>query len=227
MKRHLPQLTPGKHKLTVSIQKGTEPEGSLVYFLMKDANGLRIVHKKYEYRLDAVKQETNFDTVMQDENISKEIREILEHSLIAKEGDSSYYFEGDAKTFMNGEELIAVQKGSYGKLLLPLSQTLNELGADFVSMSSGKDITIVYNNEKSMIMAGSGIVRRGFMITRLNGQVVLYLNKTMAGGEFYQCITGRNWIEANGLIIILPDGETPDKASGTKLLDAATKLFQS
>lgn len=220
-------LKPGKHKLEISIRKGSETEGSLIYFLMKDENGLRIVHWKYEYRLDAVRQKADFAAIMQNAGISEEAREILEHSLIAKEGEASYYQNGAPETFMNGDELITPRAGSYGKLLLPLSETMKELGADSVSMSAGKDIVITYGGETIRIMAGSGIVRRGFMITRLNSPVVLYLNRAMVGGEFYQNITKRNYIEDNGMIIILPEGACPDSEMARRLLDAAAGLFKS
>jgi len=99
------------------------------------------------------------------------------------------------------------------------------LGADSVTMSKGKDFTIIYNKEKSMIMANSNIIRRGFRLTRLKTPVVLYLNKAMAGGEFYRCITGRNYLERDGKIIILPSGAEPDNDMEMQLLEAAGKLF--
>jgi glycerophosphoryl diester phosphodiesterase len=220
-------LKPGKHELEISIRKGNEAEGTLDYFLMKDGGGLRIVHWKYEYRLDAVRQQADFDTVIRDAGISEEAREILEHSLIAKEGEASYYHNGAPETFMNGDELIAARAGSYRKLLLPLSETLKELGADSVTMSGEKDIVIQYNGETIRIMAGTCIVRRGFMITRLSNPVILYLNRSMAGGEFYQNITSRRYIEDNGMIIILPEGARTDKETARRLLDAAARLFKS
>ena len=76
-----------------------------------------------------------------------------------------------------------------------------------------------------MIMANSSIIRKGFRLTRLNTQVVLYLNKAMAGGEFYEGITGRDYIERDGRIIILPDGVKPDKEMEKQLLQSVGKLF--
>jgi hypothetical protein len=93
-------------------------------------------------------------------------------------------------------------------------------------MDRRKDIIISYHQEKSMIMANTGIVRRGFQITRLNTPVTLYLNKAMAGGEFYRAITGRDYLEKDDKIIILPAGEQYGEAMKRELLDAAGKLFR-
>ncbi|HVI40427.1 MAG TPA: glycerophosphodiester phosphodiesterase family protein, partial [Anaerovoracaceae bacterium] len=218
-------LEQGKHKLTIKIYNKEELKGTLVYYLWKDTKNLRVLHKKYEYRLDAVRQEKDFDTAIQDGSVPEEIRDILEHSLIAKEGEYSFYFNGKLENYMNGEELLPVQKGSYGKLVLPLSTTVRRLGASSVSMDSTKDITIIFNKEKSMIMANSSIIRKGFQLTRLKTPVMLYLNKAMAGGEFYKGITGRDYIESDGRIILLPDGVKPDKEMEKQLLQSVGKLF--
>jgi len=215
----------GKHMLTIKLFDKKVLKGTLVYYLWQDKENIRVLHKKFEYRLDAVKQEKDFHTVIQDESIRPEVKEILEHSLIAKEGEYSFYNNGKPENYLNGEELLPVQKGSYGRLLLPLSTTVQRLGADSVTMSRTKDITIVFNKEKSMIMANSSIVRKGFRLTRLKTPVVLYLNKAMAGGEFYRSITGRDYIEEDGRILLLPDGVKTDKDMDKQLLEAAGKLF--
>ena len=218
-------LKPGKHVLTVKISEDEVLKGTLTCYLWKDRGKLRVLHKKYEYRLDEVKPETDFYAAMEEETIRAEIREMLEHSLIAKEGEHSFYFNGKLENFMNGEEFLQVQKGSYGRLLLPLGTTLERLGADSVTMNGGKDISIVYNQEKSLVMANSSMIRRGFLITRLQMPVTLYLNKAMAGGEFYHCITEREYLENDGRIVILPEGAQPDEAMKKELLEAAGQLF--
>ncbi len=219
-------LKPGKHELAIQIYSGREHKGTLTYYLWKDTDHIRVLHKKYEYRLDAVRQEKDFHTVMRNEAVSDEAREILERSLIAKEGEYSFYFDGNLENYMNGEEFLPVQNGSYGKLLLPLNTTLRKLGASSVTMSAEKDLTIIYRQKKSMIMANTGIIRRGFLLERLNSPVTLYLNKAMAGGEFYRSITGRDYLEQDGCLIILPGDAKPDEALKKQLLAAAGKLFQ-
>ncbi len=219
------ELKPGKHTLMVKLYDKRVCKGVLTYYLWKDADTLRVLHKKYEYRLDAAGPEKDFHTIMQDEKVPAEVREILEQSLIAKEGEYAFYYNGNPEQYMNGEELLTVQKGSYGKLLLPLGTTIQRLGADSVTMNRGKDITILYNDEKSMIQANTGIIRRGFRLTRLKLPVVLYLNKAMAGGEFYREITGREYLEEDGRIILLPGGARPDGALQDQLLKTAGKLF--
>jgi Glycerophosphoryl diester phosphodiesterase len=220
-------LKPGKHKLTVKIFNAGQLKGSLDYFLSKDKNNLRVLHKKYEYRLDEIKPEKDFQSVMESSGVSDEIRNILDRSLIASDRAATFYSNGNSENYMNGDELLTPRKGSFGKLLLPLGTTVQRLGASSVSMGRNRDISVVYNDKKTMIMADTGIVREGFMITRLNYPVILYLNKAMAGGEYYRCITGRNFIEQDGLIIILPKGENPDAGLARRLLEAAGKLYQN
>jgi len=221
------ELQSGKHRLTVRILNGQTVKGTLIYYLWKDTDHCRIVHKKYEYRLDALGSERDFGAVLQDGNVPEEIRSILEHSLIAREGESVFYADGRPERYTNGAELLAVRKGSHGKLMLPLSATLQYLGASSVTMDKGRDISIVFHKEKSMIMADTNIVRKGFRLTRLRFPVTLYLNKAMAAGEFYRCVTGRNFIENSDTIILLPEGANPGKTTEKLLLDAAGSLFQS
>lgn len=222
----LEEMAPGKHVLTVHIMEGRTTKGALDYYLWKEADKYRIVHKKYQYRLDAVKQEKDFHTAISEESLSKGVAEILEHSLIAKQGESSYYFNGIPERYMNGEELLSVQKGNGGEILLPLSDTLRKLGASSVSMSGRRDITIVYHNEKYMIMANSNMVRKTY--TRSVGlkyPVVLYLGKAMAPGELFRLITGREAIEKEGTVILLPEGVNPDRELKEQLLKTAGKLL--
>ena len=126
----LSALTPGKHQLTVTILAGKTVRGTLDYYLWKEADKYRVVHKKYEYRLDAIKQDKDFNAIISVAGIPEESAAIMEGSLIAKQGESVYYDNGNPESYMNGEELMTVQKGSYGKLLLPLSDTLKRLGAN-------------------------------------------------------------------------------------------------
>lgn len=219
------ELEYGEHKLSVRIFDTAGCKGTLSYCLWKDARGLRVLHNKYEYRLDTAGRGKDFHTVMQDVGVSDGVREILEQSLIAKEGEYNFYHHGNREAYMNGEEHLTVQEGSGGKLMLPLGTTLQRLGASSVTMSKGKDITILHNGEKSMIMANTSILRKGFRLTRLKTPVVLYLNKSMAGGEFYREVTGRAYLEKDGMVILLPDAAEPDGALKAQLLQAADKLF--
>lgn len=219
------ELGNGEHKLSVSIFDAMGCKGTLSYFLWKDTQGLRILHSKYEYRLDTAGGGKDFHTVMREAGVTDEVSEILEQSLIAKEGEYAYYHHGNRETYMNGEEHMTTQKGSGGKLLLPLGTTLQRLGASTVTMSKDKDITIIHNGEKSMIMANTNLLRKGFRLTRLKTPVTLYLNKSMAGGEFYREITGRAYLEKDGIVILLPDTAEPNGALKDRLLQAAGKLF--
>ena len=223
--QELSKLESGKHKLTVKIFNKKELLGSLDYFLWKEENGFRVLHKKYAYRLDSVKQEKSFDAVMHDENVSEEITGILEHSLIVKKGEYIFFSNGNPENFMNDEEFLPVKSGTNWKLLLPLNATMQQLGASSISMSRTRDISIMYQNEKYMVMVNSYSIRKGFQFIRMKHPVELYLNKAMADGEFYQLITTRGYIEKNDIMVILPDGVVKDKVDEEQIIKSAGLLF--
>jgi len=223
----LSDLDSGKHQLTVTVFRDGKLLGSLNYLLLKDSDKLRVLHKKYRYRFDLVKKEKDFSEVMLDNGVPLEIIKILEKSFIAKKGEYIFYSEGKLGHYMNGDDYLPVQAGSFGKQLLPLSTTAQFLGADSVIMDKSKDISIIYNNEKCMVMVDSYLFRKGSgRIIRMRTPVVLYLNKAMAGGEFYSYLTGRNFIEKEDLIILLPEKlELGGRGIEETIIKAAANLF--
>lgn len=221
----LNELSDGKHEFKVTIVNQEAKKGSLTYYLWKDAAGLRIVHKKYEYRLDSLRQKKDFDTVMQEKNIPAEVGDILSRSFIAKTGESTYYAEGTPGSFMNDGELLDVQKSFLGKAMLPVADTILELGADSVFMDHQRYITIAYKGEQIMAMPDAGFIRKDFRINRMNTKVALYLNKAMAEGEFFKLVAGRNSVEKDGVIVILPVGMRADTELKNRLPEAACQLY--
>ena len=217
----------GKHKLSIVVTSKGEKLGSLEYLLWKDDAGMRILQKKYEYRLDSVRHENDFNSVMAQNDVSVDIRKILEHSLIAKKGEYIFYNNGNSDHYMNGDEFLPVQEGKNGKLLLPLNTTAKRLGAASVTMDRSKDISVVLGPNRSMIMVDTSLARRGFQITRLKSPVVLYMNKAMAEGEFYQYIAKRPCMEENDYIILLPKDCEPDTESKNQIFNAVQHLFEN
>jgi len=128
---------------------------------------------------------------------------------------------------MNGDEFLPVQEGKNGKLLLPLNTTAKRLGAASVTMDQSKDISVVFGPNRSMIMADTSLARRGFQITRLKSPVVLYMNKAMAEGEFYQYIAKRPCLEENDYIILLPKDCKPDAESKKQIFNAIQHLYEN
>lgn len=235
----LQSITEGKHKLTVRINHGktenvgmrltdnprSESQTQLEYLLWKDAKGLRLLHRKFEYRLDSVKNGKDFEDILSKATLSEDILKVMEQTFIAKKGESLFYYHGKPNVFMNGDEILPVQQNHGGRLLLPLSTTLKYLGAASVSMDNQKDISVVFGKTRSLIMADTSLIRNGPWITRMNQPVVLYMNKAMAGGEFYQYIAGVTYLEEDGLILLIPGGFQPDKSSRHQMIRAAEKLF--
>jgi glycerophosphoryl diester phosphodiesterase len=219
-------LPDGKHRLTVELRRreGTSL-GRLDYFLWKNEDGVRLLHKKYEYRLDDEKGSQDFNGVMELSKASAEVCSILEGSLIARRGEALYYNNGSAGTFRNRDETFSPRQNFYGKLLVPLSTTLLELGADSVTMEKGNDIVISYENQKYRSVAGTSLLRGFIRSIRLSTPVTLYLNKAMAGGEFCENITGRPYIENGDMIVILPAAAMLKEGMRAELFRAAALLF--
>lgn len=222
----LSDLDNGKHKLTVQIcRRDGKAFGQLDYSIWKNENGIRLLHRKYEYRLDSVKETKEFHQIMEANRVSLEVRSILENSLIARKDESLYYNNAIAGSFRSRDEQLTVQENFYGALLLPLSTTFLELGASSVTMDKGNDIVIDYENQKTRTVVGSYIMRSGFRSTKLTAPVKLYLNKTFASGEIYEKITGRPYIENQDVIVILPQGVASSKGMREELCRAAALLF--
>jgi len=219
-------ITQGKHKLTAEIRniKGFEI-GKLEYWLWKDKDYLRILHKKYEYRLDAFKEEKDFSSVMEANKVPQDIKEILVQSLIAKKGEYCFYNNGALGEYMNDQEFLPVQMSTNGKLLLPLNTTAIELGATSVKMDKGRDMVITYDNQKIRAYINGYCIRNGFRVGRIKTPVCLYLNKAMAGGEVYEYITGRSYIEKKDLVIIFPKSAVVNKYIEDQLIETAQRLF--
>lgn len=219
-------LEKGKHKLIAVIYHNSGlPLGELEYILWKEEERLRILHKKYEYRLDGFKEAKVFNTVMEANIETKEMKELLEKSFIAKKTEYWYYNNGMVGSFMNGNELLPVQKSTNGKLLLPLGTTAIELGATSVTMEKGKDMVVTYGNEKIRAVINSYSIRNGFRVRWLKTPISLYLNKAMASGEIYEHITGRTYIEKDNLIIILPENIKVNQNTVNRLIETAQDLF--
>lgn len=215
----------GKHKLSVKLYNKREQIGQLDYFIWIEEVSIRIVHKKFEYRLDAVKEPADFNTVMDSIYAAKELVNILENSFIAKKGEYFYYSNSFVGSFMNGKEFLPVQKSTSGKLLLPLGTAAIELGANSVIMAKGKDIVVSFNKSKYRSVINSYCIRNGFIVKRIKTPIELYLNKAMAGGEILEQITGRTYLEKDDIIIILPLKSKLDKSMERQLIDSAQNLF--
>ncbi|MBR0599127.1 glycerophosphodiester phosphodiesterase family protein [Sinanaerobacter chloroacetimidivorans] len=216
----------GKHKLTITIYDVTgKPVGQLEYLIWKEEGKFRLLHKKYEYRLDAVKEPKDFLSVMESSKIDVKFREILQNSLIAKKGEHWFYQNGLTNRYENRQESFFPLQGSGGRLLLPLSDTMTAFGAKSVSMNQGKDLAIEYGEDTYRIVVGSPYLRNGFRITRVKNPVCLYLSKAMAPSELYQVITGRPYIERNDLVIFLPKNTKLTKEEERLLVDTAKKLY--
>ncbi len=215
----------GEHKLTIEVYDKDKRLGTLTYCLWTNGEYYRVMQEKYIYRLKSNDQAKDLQEIMKENQISENLVAVLEQSLIVKKDAAVYYMEGESGIFLNGEERLPVQVYRGGKLLMPMKDVMIMLGAESVSMDNRKDISIQYGKNKYLVMANQYTLRQGFRITRLKTPVVLYLNKAMVSGEFCQCITGRDTIEKDDAMIILPQGIKKESLDEKKIIEAALLLF--
>ncbi|WP_207637178.1 glycerophosphodiester phosphodiesterase family protein [Anaerovorax odorimutans] len=199
--------------------------GNIDYILSLDGENIRILHKKYEYRLETVKKPNDLKEVMDNLSISDEAKEILKNSFFAKCGEYWYYNNGQIYYYKINKEFLPVQKGTNDVLLLPLSDTFYALGADKITMTKGNDLVISYLGESSRIMIDSYSIRNGFKVIWIKNPVSLYLNKSMASGEVYKVITGRSYLQDNDYIIILPLKTTVNNSIKKELFKSMDILY--
>ena len=233
-------LPQGRHQLTLLIRHsraelvssskndadfGKNTETKLTYLLWKDESGLRILDRKNEYRLGLLKSGKQFDSILSETGLPDELQEAMEQALIAKKGEHIFYYQGKADYFMNDKEILPVQQSSSRKLLLPVSTTAKLLGAASVTMDQRKDISVVLGETRYLIMADSSLLRTGYQITKLKQPVVLYMNKAMAGGEFYQQVAGVTCIEAEDIILLIPGIFSTDRYGELQMIKTAERLF--
>ena len=220
-------ITAGKHQLTVRVNsaKGLK-NGELEYLIWRDADGIRVLHKKLGYRIDEIQEEKDFSTVMETLNIPQDIVSILKHSFVAAKGSDHYYNNGESGKYKNEKEILLPRTTFSGKLLLPLSTTAVELGTASVTMDKGRDIVITKGKEKIRACIGSYMIRSGFRVTKIKTPIELYLNKAMADGEIYKYLTGREYLEDGETIVILPDGVQLDRSRRNEILKSARSLFE-
>jgi len=227
----------GKHILTIGIYSlneksiGVDTGVQLDYLLWKDEEGLRILDREYEYRTNAVKEQKDFDMVMEriaaDEKlkISGDTIALLADAFIAKTGEYGYYMQGDAGIFKVGDDFLESQTADNGKTLVPLADTIKILGAKSVTMGSQNYIYINYDGRKITSQTGSQFVYVNHMSQKIATPITIYRSKAMAGGDLLELIYGRTYIDSQGILILLPDQRKLTEAEKSDLIKAAQELY--
>ncbi|MCL1981871.1 MAG: hypothetical protein FWG53_02105 [Clostridiales bacterium] len=219
-------LEEGRHSLKLMLVSNGKTVANLEYLLWSGKSKLWILDKRYEYRLDEFEPPSDMDTVLEaHDEVSPEVKNVLQNSLIVKAGEHYGYCNGSALAFSVNEEFLFVQKYKNGSVMSPLSECMKAVGAESVTMDSGKYVYIQYNGVRTMMQAGTSYISRGIGSSRLATPLILYRNKTMAPGEAYKSITGREYIDNQELMVLLPENVKLSETEPDEILEAAGWLF--
>lgn len=214
------------HQLSIEIwdtsKRPMQLYHTMEYALTKNNDKLCILDKKFVYRLYDLKEIPDFKNVI-DEN--SEEAKILEKSFIAKSGYSYYYFQGKGKNFYSGKDLLTVETGKKGSVMIPLAETGKLLGIDNFVFGAGQYIYINENQDKYLSELYTGYMQKNGMSSVLYEPMTLSKSKVMAGGEVFKKVLGCDFIESKSVIIILPQDVKVTDLQKKKMLEMADKLF--
>ncbi|MCL1808762.1 MAG: hypothetical protein FWG42_03225 [Clostridiales bacterium] len=219
-------LQEGRHDLRLVLTSNGKTVASLNYLLWSFESKLWILDKRYGYRLEEFEDPADMIAFLAaHQDVSQEVGEVLQNSLIVKAGEHYGYCNGIPLTFTVNEEFLFAQKYKNGSVLSPLSECMKAVGAESVTMDSGRYVYVYYGGSRTMMQAGTTYISRGIGSSRLATPLVLYRNKTMAPGEAYKVITGREYLDNQELMVLLPDNVKASEVCAEEILEAAKWLF--
>ncbi len=200
------------------------------YILTKDQGESRILDKKYAYRLKALKELPDFTEVLSQADPKEMLGsmiEILSQSFIAKAGSYYYYNNESAGSYWVGDELMSPQKSVSGNVIVPLAETLEQLGAEDITMDSARYVYMDMNHVRTIGQVYGNYVRKDIHNVKISVPLSLYRGKTMGGGEIISTVSGRNFIENQDLLIILPQNCKVSKETAAQLIELADQLYKN
>jgi hypothetical protein len=221
------------HDLTIELwdlenTSEQEPVHIMNYALTKDEGEIRLLDKKYEYRLAESKDIPKFDSVIANSEetwLDEDTKRILAESFISKAGEYYYYNNGESGKFSVGDELISSQKSINGMVIVPLADTIKLFGAQSVVMDVGKYVYINMEQERILSQINSAYISKGAYQKKVSAPISIYRSKAMAGGEVLEIVTERSFLDNKIYLIILPEGTEITKQKKEKLLRAAELLY--
>ena len=221
-------LEGGKHDLKLILTLDGETVAEMDYYLWSGDSSMIILDKKYEYRLNELKDLPDIsDVLYNSEEVSPEAKDLIMGSLIVKAGEYYGYSNGELLIFKVNDEFLYTQNYTNGSVVSPLAECIKALGADSVSMDSGRYVYVRYNGVRTMMQANTSYIRQGIGSDRLKTPLTIYRNKTMAPGEVYKTITGREYIDNKELMVLLPEGVRVSEIDPDEIFEAANLLFST
>ncbi|MEA4987276.1 MAG: glycerophosphodiester phosphodiesterase family protein [Anaerovorax sp.] len=217
-------LSPGKHELTAIVKDSSSKQiAKLTYYIWVDKGPCQVVNETNEYLLDEWVVTPDFESAAQKE--SRKVQEVLENSIISKAGSSMYFVYGKPDFYRNGKQLQVAYADEYGNTMVHLATIGTKLGATSVFMDNTKTMRITDKGKMYTNRIGSNALTRGGTHKVLNQKTTLVQGRAYAAGEFYQEIFGRDYLDEDGVLILLPEGTVLEKKERLQLINAANKLF--
>ncbi|WP_206458378.1 glycerophosphodiester phosphodiesterase family protein [Anaerovorax sp. IOR16] len=217
-------LSPGKHKLTAIVEDSFSRQiAKLTYYIWVDKGPCQVVNETNEYLLDKWVVTPDFKSAAQ--KASRKVQEVLEKSIISKAGSSMYFVDGKPNFYHNGKQLQAAYADEYDNTMVHLATIGTKLGATSVYMDNTKTMRITDKGKLYTSRVGSNALTRGGSRKVLNQKMTLIQGRAYAAGVFYQEIFGRNYLDKDGVLILLPEGTVLEKKERQQVIDIAKKLF--
>ncbi len=221
-----------KHLLEIevwNIEKGgnlgEQPVYTMEYYLAKNDGKCRIVDKRYEYRLDELRDIPYFQELreafmkekgLEDEDLTgvrgalkekyEKAWDLLSESFLCKAGNYIYYSKGEGRRFLVGKDVLQPQRANGGQVLAPMADMFRACGIYDFRMDAGRYVHVNYGGETWLMQTYSTFLKRGISNTNLEVPTTMYRSKVLAGGELVEKITGASYIDCDGLLVVLPSG---------------------
>lgn len=199
------------------------------YILWKDSKGLRILDKRFEYRLEGLLNYPSLSNLDSDKEISTEqgqkMLQVLKDSFVAKQGEYYYFNKTECKRFQVGNDLLRAQKYVNGEVIVPLTTSVSEIGKDRVTMGTGRYLYIKSQGKRIVACANSFYINNNGINEKVETPITIYRKKAMSSGETLKIISGRDYITDKNVLIVLPEKVKISRAEEKVLLKLANDAF--
>ena len=220
------ELPEGKHDLKLVLSLDGVLVAELDYTLLAGKSDLRILDKRYDYRLNELGAPPDMGQVFrQSGEVSFDIEFLLNRSLIVRAGENYGYCNGAAMVFRTGDELLYTQKYANGTVISPFADCIRAVGADSVTLDDERYVHVFYNGIRTTMLLDSTYINQGVWVAGMKTPLVLYRNKTLAQGDVYKKITGREYLESEDTMVLLPYGVTITSESDKEAIFKAAGLL--
>lgn len=227
LKTDISHIATGQHVITARLYNGTgQHVATKSYLIWKDKNSVLLATKQCQYILDQFTSLSDFSAAMQ--NYAPSTQQLAEKSFFARLGSAVYYNNGRTGLYLSGSTLLpAIAADSSGNIYTAMSDTAIALGASSAQMNgTTKALDVKYGGKQYQIGIRGTTKSYRKNIPILKSTIQLYRNRAIGDGQVYTELTGRECIQENGYLILLPKGSKATEVQREELLEIAQGLYQ-